>query len=472
MPNPTSADLLRSRLKQRGVRLNTLHALFRLADLQTSGRAYQKEREQRILKCVAMLGGVREPDLVAISRLSQPTVWRLVERMRTSRAIRVVTDYDDHSGGRQAKWLQSPDSAKLPDGRRAYLIGTATLIKDYLSLWQEEQAHAQAKQAAEIVVPIAMRIPEEPQPMSQQEPPPAAPMPPPEPLQSPPAPHLPDTPAQHLGHLLDLAELSSPAPSARPPDRLPDLPAPLMTSPPLPIIRIYPPYVPSFERPDQPDDMSIFLWLFALKAAAATVIISVLITLALRFGVTTVTWLQAWAPTLFWIVAGSTLIGLVVWRGDSWWQEDWEVARRFNRGMVVLGLSLLLLPTGFARWNWTSFGPGSGDTQISGEGEASPVITFVVVPTPTDSPVLITPTVVPTPATCGQARIVAPRGLRLRATPGTTAPIIATLPQQTRLELLCDTQDAGGIHWAHVRAGAREGWVAAVEGAHQYLATP
>lgn len=133
---------LRRQLKRRGVHLNTLHATLRIVSLDPAGKHYQKNREERLLKFVAMLGGIREPDLVTISRLTQPTLWRLVQRWQSSGAIRVVADYNDRVAGRRAKWLQPAESADLPDERRAYLIETAALIKTYIPLWDAEQAEA------------------------------------------------------------------------------------------------------------------------------------------------------------------------------------------------------------------------------------------------------------------------------------------------------------------------------------------
>ena len=142
MPKPPTVTSLANQLKRRGVRLNTLHAALRIPYLDERVRSYSRDRDQRIIKLVAMLGGVRAPDLVRISGLTQPTLWRLVDRLQRAGAIRVVTTYRDHVPGRQATSIQPPGSPDRADERRAYLAETAELIRAYNRLWQDEQARA------------------------------------------------------------------------------------------------------------------------------------------------------------------------------------------------------------------------------------------------------------------------------------------------------------------------------------------
>ena len=78
MVDQASFAALQRQLKQRGVHLNTLHALLRIAELDTGKPSYRKERAQRLCTFVSMMGGVREPDLVAIARLTQPDARPLV----------------------------------------------------------------------------------------------------------------------------------------------------------------------------------------------------------------------------------------------------------------------------------------------------------------------------------------------------------------------------------------------------------
>jgi sugar phosphate isomerase/epimerase len=142
MPIPPTADDLRRHLKRRGVRLNTLHAALRIPSLDERKRTYHREREQRIVKLVEMLGGLRRRDLQSIIFTPQPTVWRIVERLRSAGALRVVTTYRDGAPGARAAWLQPPRSADIPDERRAELLETAELIKEYVRLWGMEEALA------------------------------------------------------------------------------------------------------------------------------------------------------------------------------------------------------------------------------------------------------------------------------------------------------------------------------------------
>ncbi|HSH77294.1 MAG TPA: replication-relaxation family protein [Herpetosiphonaceae bacterium] len=249
------------------------------------------------------------------------------------------------------------------------------------------------------------------------------------------------------------------------------------SAPPLPTpqpIRVMPmlpppqPIGPPFERPDDWEPAG-FPWTFTAKAGLSAFLVSVAFTAVLLYGVAVWNWMEVWRQTLLWAIAGSTLIGLVRWKGDSWWIGDLDVGRRVNRGTVLLGLTLLVLPTGFGRWSWTAFGPVPDDVPALVEALPAPT---VEAPTVLPSALSIAPEATPTSPTCGLATVAAARGLRLRASPATAGAIIETLPQHTQIELLCATYDAGGIRWAHVRTGAGEGWVAEAEGDRRYLIRP
>ena len=146
MPNEPTADDFRRLLKRRGVKLNTLHAALRVPYLDERKRHYFRERDERIIKFIGMIGGVRTPDLRRIVQLTQPTLWRLVERLRLAGVLRVEHGYHDHIAGARARWIQPAGSADLHDAQRAALIETAQVIRDYRRLWEEEPAEAYAKQ--------------------------------------------------------------------------------------------------------------------------------------------------------------------------------------------------------------------------------------------------------------------------------------------------------------------------------------
>ncbi len=74
MPNEPTADDFRRLLKRRGVKLNTLHAALRVPYLDERKRHYFRERDERIIKFISMIGGVRAPDLRRIVGLTQPTL--------------------------------------------------------------------------------------------------------------------------------------------------------------------------------------------------------------------------------------------------------------------------------------------------------------------------------------------------------------------------------------------------------------
>ncbi len=133
---------LQGKLKRRSVRLNTLHAALRIPYLDPRTTHYLREREQRLVKLVTMLGGIREPDLVRILELPQPTLWRVVEHLCITGALRVERGYRDRTAGARAKWVQPPGSPDLDDDRRAQLMETARLIREYRPLWQMEQSRA------------------------------------------------------------------------------------------------------------------------------------------------------------------------------------------------------------------------------------------------------------------------------------------------------------------------------------------
>ena len=139
MPNELTADDFRRLLKRRGVKLNTLHAALRVPYLDERKRHYFRERDERIIKFISMIGGVRTPDLRRIVGLTQPTTWRLVERLRLAGVLRVEHGYHDHIAGARARWIQPVGSADLSDAQRAALIETAQLIRDYLPVWEMEE---------------------------------------------------------------------------------------------------------------------------------------------------------------------------------------------------------------------------------------------------------------------------------------------------------------------------------------------
>ncbi len=293
-------------------------------------------------------------------------------------------------------------------------------------------------------------------------------------LPAPAAPAVPPAaapPAPLVAQPTHVAALKAPQPARE--TAVPSLPAPLLPAPKAQPIRVIPmlppprPIGPPFERPDDWEPEG-FPWAFTVKAGLSAFLVSVALTCMLIFGVTVWSWTQAWRHTLLWTIAGSTLIGLVRWKGDTWWLGERDVGRRVNRGTVLLGLTLLALPTGFGRWSWAAFGPVPG---------AAPLPELPAVATANSSPGGVstmpsTPTTTPTPATCGTAVVNAPRGLRLRAGVGTDTLILGKLPHHTQVELLCAWQDREDIRWAYVRAQGQSGWVAEQEGPHHYLIQP
>lgn len=85
---------------------------------------------------------------------------------------------------------------------------------------------------------------------------------------------------------------------------------------------------------------------------------------------------------------------------------------------------------------------------------ALPTMTETAVPTPTPTATAtITPTSLPT------ARINSTFGLNLRATPSTTAPILARLDDQTVVVLLGDPQTSSDITWQQISFNGLVGWV-------------
>jgi DNA-binding MarR family transcriptional regulator len=138
MPNEPTADDFRRLLKRRGVKFNTLHAALRVAYLDEQKRHYFRERDERIITFISMIGGIRAPDLRRIVGLTQPTLWRLVERLRLAGVLRVEHSYHDHIVGARARWIQPVGSVDLSDAQRAALIETAQLIRDYKPLWEME----------------------------------------------------------------------------------------------------------------------------------------------------------------------------------------------------------------------------------------------------------------------------------------------------------------------------------------------
>ncbi len=139
MPNEPTADDFRRLLKRRGVKLNTLHAALRVPYLDERKRHYFRERDERIIKFISMIGGIRAPDLRRMVGLTQPTTWRLLKRLHLAGSLRVEQGYHDHIAGARARWVQPMGRVDLSDAQRAALIETALLIRDYLRLWEMEE---------------------------------------------------------------------------------------------------------------------------------------------------------------------------------------------------------------------------------------------------------------------------------------------------------------------------------------------
>lgn len=343
-----------------------------------------------------------------------------------------------------------------------------------LNKWQvysNRQVQGGRFDGAQLLAQSSARAPEEPRALP---PAPAAP------------PALPSAPPAAQHHQLSVAPPRPPTASVSSLQggHLADLPASLprvaerqhdierWSAPPIRVVYRLPPYPPvgaSFNQPDTwLEELVEFPWLFTIKASFGALLVSIAITIVLLFGVAILAWTRTWGTTLLWVAAGCTLIGLVAWKRDTWWLGDDDVGRRVNRGTVLLGLILLILPTGFSRWTWTAFGPVP-------EHVSGPADEIIALPPPTNTPPtpIAFPTILAsattTPVTCGSAVVAALRGLRLRERPGTSEPIIKALPHETRVELLCTTQEADGIQWAQVRVGERTGWVASVEGRARYL---
>ena len=59
-----------------------------------------------------------------------------------------------------------------------------------------------------------------------------------------------------------------------------------------------------------------------------------------------------------------------------------------------------------------------------------------------------------------KARVTAPN-LNMRSGPGSTQPVVATLPKDTQVMLLGERQDIEGTVWVRVRANNQNGWVSA-----------
>lgn len=59
-----------------------------------------------------------------------------------------------------------------------------------------------------------------------------------------------------------------------------------------------------------------------------------------------------------------------------------------------------------------------------------------------------------------KARVTAPN-LNMRSGPGSTKPVVATLPRNTQVILLGERQDIDGTVWVRVRANNQDGWVSA-----------
>lgn len=209
MEESPAIDELRKQFKKARLPLNTLHAFLRIPLLDTNARTFSEERRTRIVKFVAAVGGIREPDLRSIIAAPQSTLWRIISDLEAAGSIRVVKGYRDNSPGARPKWLQPPHSPDLSDDRREELTVLVERVKTYAPLWLTQQpAPAPKQQPAVHSPPLLVSAP----PVPAQ---PAA-------LEQPPLDTLPSEDIPEAAPGLDTTLVSSDDPSAPAPAPLPE----------------------------------------------------------------------------------------------------------------------------------------------------------------------------------------------------------------------------------------------------------
>lgn len=425
MADSTSLFTLETQLAQHGIPADALPIFFQLATLDRNRPDWRTTLDDQICACIQLLGGVREPDLIKIMGVDQPTINRRTRDLSNTGTIRVAR-YVSGTAGKPAKWLQPPESEDLDAEQRETCLSIAQLIIAYRAAWLATQPAPAAPdpQPAEEHVEVADDNQTE-------------------------LPAAPDLPA------------ADPIADVSPTPAIPELP----TAPPAPQ-RIV---TPAPMRPEPRSAVvnttgapfwyrSFYFWMTPLVALGLYSFVineqAALVAFATQMGI-----------PLLWFIGASALIVLLIDQYKRIFASFYPVEYRALALACGLVIAVAVVQSGlwsYARTLWT-------DTPTPDSRWVIPTM----IPTP-----LVLPEMAilrPTPA-CehgGSARITAPTRLRIRQYASTDAPIIGALEPDTFVSILCtEPISKEGITWVQIHQGNQYGWIAESANGTPYLTRP
>lgn len=420
MTHSTLLDTLEIQLTQHGIPVDVLPTFFQLATLDRSCSDWRTTLDDQICACIQLLGGVREPDLIKITGVDQPTINRRTRELSNAGTIRVAR-YGSGTAGKPAKWLQPPESADLDTEQRETCLTTAQIIIAYRMAWLASQPAPTAPdpQPAEEQAEVAAdNQPELPAATD----PPAADVPTAAPAPAPPAPQRIVTPT-------------------------PMQPEPRSAVVASEVTALAPLWYRSFYFWMTPL-VALGLFSFVINERAA------LMAFATEMGV-----------PLLWLLGASALIILLVDQYKRIFASFYPIEHRALALACGLVITVAVVQSGlwaYARTLWT-------DTP-------TPDSRWVI-PTMIPTPLVLPEMTIPRPtAACphgGSARVTAPTKLRIRQYASTDAPIIGALEPNTFVTILCsDPISNAGITWVQIQHGNQYGWIAESANGTPYLTRP
>jgi hypothetical protein len=429
MTNSTSLYSLEIQLTQHHISIDVLLNFFQLATLDRSHPDWRTTLDNQICTCIQLLGSVREPDLIKITGVDQPTINRRTRELSNAGTIRVAR-YGSRTVGKPAKWLQPPESADLDAEQRETCLSIAQLIIAYRAAWLTTQPAPAPPDSQPAQDQAVLAVDDQPE-----------------------LPTAPDLPAA------DHTDDAPPVPA------LPDLPAAPQPAP----QRII---TPAPMRPDPRSAVlaseitalpplwyrSFYFWMTPLVALGLYSFVmnerAALVAFATQMGI-----------PLLWFSGAIMLIGLLVEHRERIFASFYPVEHRALTLACGLIIAVAVVQSGlwaYARTLWT--GTPTPDSQW-------------VMPTMIPTPLVLPEMDIPRPTDAcnhgGSARITAPTKLRIRQYPSTDAPIIGALEPDTFVTILCSEPISNeGITWVQIQQGNQYGWIAESANGIPYLTRP
>lgn len=424
MADSTPHQSIAAKLTQHGLPVDTLPTFFQLATLDRSRPDWRLTLDDQICTCIQLLGGVREPDLIKITGVDQPTINRRTRELSNAGAIRVAR-YGSGTAGKPAKWLQPPESTDLDVEQRETCLSIAQLIIAHRATWLASQPAPAAPDPQPADKHVEVAADNQPELST-----------------------APDIPADHTAD-------APPAPA------LPELPA----APPIPQHIVTPAPMRPEPRSAVVDTTrapfwyrSFYFWMTPLVALGLYSFVinerAALVAFATQMGV-----------PLLWLLGASALIVLLVDQYKRIFASFYPIEHRALALACGLVVAVAVVQSGlwaYARTLWT--GTPTPDSRR---------VIPTIIPTPLVLPEMAIPRPTPACEHAGSAHVTTPARLRIRQYTSINAPIIGTLAPDTFVTILCTTPfTSEGIQWVQIQQGEQYGWVAESANGTPYLTRP